>query len=99
MNISTRYIGEEPLNQVTNQYNQALKKGLSKYGVEVKELKRIEHSDGVISASSVRKKIAEKSWNKLYEIVPQSTLNYLQSEEAQPTINKIQQNYQSQRLV
>ena len=99
LNISTRYIGEEPLNQVTNQYNQALKEGLLNYGVEVKELKRIEHSGSVISASSVRKQIAEKCWNKLAEIVPQSTLNYLQSEEAESIINNIQQNFQSQRLV
>lgn len=99
LNITKRYIGEEPLNPVTNKYNDSIKALLPLYGIEVLELPRIENNQQVISASSVRSYIAEDKWELLKKIVPNTTLNYLKSEEAIKVIEKIKKNYKPEKLV
>ena len=93
INITKRYIGKEPLNPVTHKYNEAIKNMLPQYGIEVHELERIEAEGQVISASSVRRYLAESNWEQLRRIVPDTTWQYLQSDEAKPVINKIKQHY------
>lgn len=50
-----RFVGEELLDPVTRQYNEAMKRILPNYGIEVEEIKRLETDQGIISASAVRK--------------------------------------------
>lgn len=52
--ITRRYVGTEPLSPMTASYNRALLEQLPKYGVQVREVPRLETNGGVISASRVR---------------------------------------------
>lgn len=77
LNITKRFIGEEPYCQVTNAYNDALKEILPTYGVEVVEVKRKAFSGDIISASKVRKLIVQGKIADIQNIVPSSTWEFL----------------------
>lgn len=77
LDISIRFVGEEPLDPVTNQYNLSMKQILPKYGLELKEIPRKEMDGGVISASRVRKCLEEKLWDDIKRMVPATTYNFL----------------------
>lgn len=90
LHITHRFLGNEPISQVTALYNQALKEDLPQQGVEVTILKRLEQDGHIISASEVRKAIHDRQFDRLQAFVPETTYVYFQSEEAQPIINRIQ---------
>ena len=77
-NIKTRFVGEEPLDQVTNQYNRTLEKILPMHGIRFVEIPRITTGDNVISASRVRQLLQEKNWDEIKRYVPETTLRYLE---------------------
>ncbi len=54
LNVNRRYVGTEPISEVTAIYNEELKKRLPRKGIEVLEIPRLESADTVISASRVR---------------------------------------------
>lgn len=99
LNISKRFIGEEPLNGTTALYNETMKTLLPSYGVEVLEFKRKEVKGHPISASSVRRHINNANFGALKELLPQTSYDYLLSEAAKPVINKIKEEYQEKNLV
>ena len=73
-----RFFGEEPIDKVTQQHNNFMKRQLPEYGIEVIEIPRKTLSSGqVISASKVRKYLKEKDWDELEKLVPQTTYDYL----------------------
>lgn len=76
LNITQRFIGEEPLSPVTAAYNAALHATLPTYGIQVIELARREQSGSVISASRVRALLdaRENAWEAL---VPETTRDYI----------------------
>lgn len=60
LNITKRFVGTEPLDPVTNAYNQKMKELLPKYGIELVEIPRLCDKDGnVISASRIRKELGK----------------------------------------
>lgn len=75
--ISKRFVGEEPIDKVTRQYNEEMKRKLPLYGVEVIEIPRKKSGDDIISATVVRRLYREKDWNALTAYLPDSTLAYL----------------------
>jgi [citrate (pro-3S)-lyase] ligase len=77
LDINKRFVGEEPLDRITLQYNETMKKILPAFGIEVEVIPRIEHEGAPISASRVRKLLADKDFASIAEIVPQTTLDYL----------------------
>ena len=80
LDISVRFVGEEPIDLVTRQYNDNMRRVLPKYGMEFVEIPRktVDGSeDVVISASRVRKLIAEKDYEGIKAIVPTTTYEYL----------------------
>lgn len=77
LNITTRFVGEEPNCKVTNRYNTAMKRILSDYGIDVVEVPRKKQNEEVISASIVRKCLKEKNYLKLRELVPESVYKQL----------------------
>ncbi|MBB6480208.1 [citrate (pro-3S)-lyase] ligase [Spirochaeta isovalerica] len=89
LGINRRYVGEEPLCPVTSHYNELMAEILPPAGIELIVVKRKEQDDDVISASRVRKLIAEDDFDAISEIVPQTTLQYLKSPEAQAVIKRI----------
>ena len=54
-----------------------MQKYLPEYGIDFIEIPRVEKDGAPISASLVRKYLKEKQWEKISELVPQSTYEYL----------------------
>ena len=78
LNISQRFVGEEPFDSVTKQYNDSMKSILPKYGVILNEIPRnCIDDEHVISASKVRE-IIKTHLSMLKQYVPDSTLDYLE---------------------
>lgn len=73
LGITKRFVGTEPYCAVTNAYNEAMKKLLPRYGVEVIELER----RGGISASSVREALREGELGRVEKLVPKTTFDYI----------------------
>lgn len=77
LNISIRYVGDEPTCSTTNRYNNTMKEILPKYGIELRIIKRLNYNDSPISASIVRKLLNEKNFDEIKTVVPESTYNFL----------------------
>ncbi len=91
LNITKRFIGQEPYCPVTNQYNNLMKTILPKFNIEVIEIARKEFKNKAISASFVRDYIKRIGIDEgLKGLVPETTFNYLSSERAKDIIFKIQ---------
>ena len=73
LNISRRFVGTEPYCPVTNDYNEIMKRLLPSRSVAVTEIERT----GGISASRVREALDRNDIKALDELVPESTLQYL----------------------
>ena len=78
LGIKKRFVGEEPLDLVTRQYNERMKNVLSSFGIEVIEIPRRTLEGGkIISASAVRALYKERKFEELKELVPDATYNFL----------------------
>ena len=79
MGIKTRFVGEEPFDTVTRQYNESMNNILPTFGVNFVEIPRktTDGKDDVISASKVRKLLSENKWDELIRYVPKTTYDYL----------------------
>lgn len=77
MGITRRFVGTEPEDGVTRQYNECLKERLPGCGVEVVELPRREADGQVISAGRVRALYREGRMEALRPLVPETTFEYL----------------------
>lgn len=73
--ISTRFVGEEPFDKVTAQYNYDMKILLKEAGIDVVEIPRKKIGDEFISATKVRKLLNSKDYNVLKKYLPKTTLN------------------------
>jgi [citrate (pro-3S)-lyase] ligase len=80
LDISVRFAGEEPLDLVTKQYNDTMARILPEYGIKFDVIRRKEDDDAVISASRVRKLLEVNDWEKISQLVPKTTLDFLQNE-------------------
>lgn len=78
LGITIRFAGEEPLDNVTLQYNQTMQRILPKYGIEFSVIPRKMQGEEVISASRVRKLLENRDFKAIAKCVPQTTLEYLQ---------------------
>ena len=92
LNINVRYVGEEPKSVVTGIYNKIMETKLPKYGINCIIVPRKNESSGeIISASNVRKLLKYGDFEKLKELVPESTYKYFISDEAKDLIQKIKE--------
>ena len=89
LGINRRYVGEEPTSLVTGIYNQIMSEKLPENGIECIIVPRKENDGKAISASMARQALKEENWELLRELVPETTLDYFQSPEAQPVLEKI----------
>lgn len=90
LGITSRYVGEEPTSLVTGIYNQIMSEKLPENGIACVIVPRKENNGTAISASTVRQALKEENWKLLEELLPETTLNYFKSPEAQPVIGRIQ---------
>lgn len=77
LGITRRYVGTEPNCAVTAQYNRQLGQLLPQYGIQLVEIERKTISGGAISASRVRSLIQNGQTDQLKELLPESTLNFI----------------------
>ncbi len=91
LGISSRFVGEEPLDPVTAAYNEALSRELARHGIEFTIIPRRQLEGQVISASRVRRHLARGETEAAFRLVPESTRTYLLSPEGQAVIQRIRQ--------
>lgn len=78
LGIQYRFVGEEPVDYVTNQYNIAMKRILPDIaGIQVVEIPRLRIGGEVISATTIREYYKMKNFSEMRALVPQTTLAYL----------------------
>ena len=77
LGIQKRFVGEEPLDTVTRQYNCQMKDILGDAGIEVCEIQRRKIDNVIISASLIRKYLEVMEWESIQKFVPQTTMKYL----------------------
>jgi len=77
LNITVRFAGEEPLDNITRQYNDTMSRLLPRYGIRFDLIPRKEVNGEVISASRVRKLLEDQNFDEIAKIVPETTLLYL----------------------
>lgn len=78
LGITRRYVGSEPTCAVTAGYNRQMHKILPAHGIEVIEIPRCAHNGSAVSASAVRKLLAQGNLAEVKQFVPQSVYRYLE---------------------
>ena len=89
LNVTERYVGEEPTSQVTGLYNRIMAEELPKAGITCHIIPRKESGGKAISASTVRVALQNGDWERLKALVPSTTLDYFTSPEATPVLERI----------
>ena len=77
LGITIRFAGEEPTDNVTRQYNETMKRILPRYGIEFHEIPRKVLGEEIISASKVREALHAGDFDKIKQLVPATTYDYL----------------------
>lgn len=89
MNISVRYVGDEPNSIVTGIYNSLLSKKLPEFGITCHIVPRKKINNVAISASTVRLCLKNNDFKTLKDLVPLTTYNYFISDQAKSVIESI----------
>lgn len=86
LGITKRFVGSEPFCPTTGAYNAAMAEALPPQGIELTELPRLEKDGTAISATAVRKLVAEERWQDTEGLVPKATWRYLSDENNRKTM-------------
>ncbi len=76
LGIDHRYVGTEPLDPLTNLYNEQMKKIL---GDKLVIVERMKQDDETVSASYVRKLAKDQKFDEIKKLVPRPTYQFLKS--------------------
>ena len=77
LQLTKRYVGQEPLSPVTAVYNDALRAAFGS-NLELVIIDRLSAGDEVVSATRVRAAIQDKNVDELQQLVPATTYHYLE---------------------
>jgi len=77
LGVNVRFVGEEPEDTVTRQYNETMKSFLPPYGIDFYEIPRREIDGKVISAKTVRVALKAGDFDKIKKLVPATTYKFL----------------------
>ncbi len=89
LNITKRYVGNEPYCQVTRAYNAALKEILNNYHIEVIEVDRLELAHEAVSASKVRSLLKSNDLQEVRKIVPKVTWDFINTQKGKEIVEKL----------
>lgn len=89
LGITDRFVGSEPLSQTTEEYHAVMAKFLPASGIRFHILERKTVKENPISASFARKAIQDGDWKTFGTLVPETTLRFFMSKEAEPIIKRI----------
>lgn len=87
--VKRRFIGTEPYCRTTHLYSETMRRLLPAFGVETVQLDRRETGGEAISAYRVREALRREAYETVRRLVPETTLDYLLSEEAAPIREKL----------
>ncbi|QCC86774.1 [citrate (pro-3S)-lyase] ligase [Desulfovibrio desulfuricans] len=83
LGISIRFVGTEPYDPVTRQYNAVMTQQFARSGLTLREVPRLESAGAAVSASRVRALLhgwaSEDDWRELQTLLPPATYNFLRS--------------------
>ena len=91
LGVTVRFAGEEPTSQVTGIYNQIMSESLPQAGVDCRIIPRKQISGQTISASTVREAVKRGDMALARSMVPDTTWQWFESDEAKPVIERIRQ--------
>ena len=77
LQLTKRFVGQEPLSPVTSVYNDALRAAFGK-DLELVIIDRLSAGDEVVSATRVRAAIQDNNVDELKQLVPATTYHYLE---------------------
>ncbi|MCR4784614.1 MAG: [citrate (pro-3S)-lyase] ligase [bacterium] len=89
LNIGIRWVGSEPLDPLTNAYNEVMRAVLEPSGIKVKLVERLDKNGTLVSASAVRNFLKTDQWDEVQKLVPPSTWKYLHSEAGQKAVDRL----------
>ena len=89
LNVTERWVGEEPASQVTGIYNRIMAEELPRAGIRCVTVPRKAVGGQIISASTVRAALHRGDLEALRAMVPQTTYDWLTSAEAGPVLQRI----------
>ena len=78
--ITCRYVGTEPLSELTRQYNEALAESLPQRGIALRQVNRFMKNGAPVSASAVRAALASEDWETMALLLPETTFAYLKDQ-------------------
>ncbi len=76
-NIKKRFVGDEPADKITEQYNEQMKNILPGHGCELIEIPRFRNQGTIISGGMVRKALRKKDIDYLQRMLPVTSFNYI----------------------
>ena len=77
LGINIRFVGEEPADTVTRNYNENMKNILPRYNIDFCEIPRREINGEIISAKTVRAALKFGDFDKIKKLVPATTYKFL----------------------
>jgi len=89
LNVTARFVGEEPTSQVTGLYNRIMAEELPKAGIACRIIPRKAAAGQVISASTARKALQTGDMESFRRLVPESTAAWFEGPEAEPVLARI----------
>lgn len=87
--IRRRFIGTEPYCRTTRIYGETMKRILPTCGVETVEIERRQTEGEAVSAYRVRQAMRREAYVSLQDLVPESTLSFILSEEGRAIREKL----------
>lgn len=94
LNVTSRYVGEEPYSQVTRIYNEVMLDRLNRAGIHCNVIPRLEIDNEVISASKIRLALKQDNLVAVKAMVPAATYAFFLTDEGKTIIDKIKQSAQ-----
>ena len=89
LNITARYVGEEPDSLTTNIYNRVMTRELTASGIRCEVIPRNKIGGTTVSASGARQALKQDDWEAFRLLVPETTWEWFSSSAAGPVIEKL----------
>lgn len=89
LNVTVRWVGEEPASQVTGIYNWIMLSALPEAGIECRVIPRKAVNGRYISASDARRALHDGDMAAFRALVPETTYEWFNTPEAAPVLSRI----------
>ena len=77
LGVTSRFVGSEPIDELTARYNELMQEQLPQHGITVKTIERMTLDGVPVSASRLRQALADGSLSQAAALVPPTTVPYL----------------------